>query len=143
MNDPFGVVEAQRPAGQLVRYGLVGIASNISGYLVYLLITYWGVEPKEAMTLLYIVGAAVGYLGNRQWTFTHKGSVLASSFRYFVTHLFGYLINFLILLMFVDRIGYPHQLVQAVAILVVAGYLFLMFKFFVFQRSKSEIRGTE
>lgn len=132
MSDRFRTVETQSSAGQLVRYGLVGVASNLSGYLVYLLITYWGVEPKKTMTLLYIVGAAIGFIGNRKWAFTHKGSMLKSGIRYFVAHFFGYLINLLILLTFVDRLGYPHQCVQAVAIIIVAGFLFLVFKHFVF-----------
>jgi putative flippase GtrA len=136
MGDRFRTVETQSSAGQLVRYGLVGIASNLSGYLVYLLITYWGVEPQKTMTLLYIVGAAIGFFGNRQLAFAHKGSVLKSGSRYFAAHFFGYLINLLILLTFVDRLGYPHEWVQAAAIFVVAGFLFVAFKYFVFPRTE-------
>ncbi|MGA9666224.1 MAG: GtrA family protein [Gallionella sp.] len=139
MSDSVG----KRSSGQLVRYGLVGIASNLSGYLVYLLITYWGGGPKVTMTLLYIVGASVGFYGNRQWTFAHKGAVLKSSSRYFVAHFFGYLINLFILLTFVDELGYPHQWVQAAAVLVVAGFLFVVFKYFVFPKSESSVRGSE
>jgi uncharacterized membrane protein (GlpM family) len=47
-------------------------------------------------------------------------------------HASGYLCNLAILRVFVDRLGYPHQIVQAVAIFVVAAYLFLAFKMFVF-----------
>ena len=143
MGDRFCTVETQSSAGQLVRYGLVGIVSNLSGYLVYLLITYWGVEPKKTMTLLYFVGAAIGFIGNRKWAFTHKGSALKSGIRYFVAHFFGYLINLLILLTFVDRLGYPHQLVQAVAVLVVASFLFLAFKYFVFSDIEGRNRDTK
>jgi putative flippase GtrA len=89
------------------------------------------------MTLLYIVGATIGYFGNRQWAFTHKGVVLTSGIRYFIAHFFGYLINFILLLMFVDRLGYSHQWVQAVVIIIVAGFLFLAFKYFVF----SDVEG--
>ena len=136
-------LKEQKSAGQLFRYGLVGVTSNLSGYLIYLLITYWGGGPKVTMTLLYIVGASIGFYGNRQWTFAHKGTILKSGIRYFVTHLLGYLINLLILLTFVDRLGYPHQWVQAVAIIVVAGFLFLVFKYFVFPKTESSVRGQE
>jgi putative flippase GtrA len=135
MNNPFGAVGAQRPVVQLARYGLVGLASNLSGYLVYVLITYWGSEPKRTMTLLYIVGASIGYFGNRQWTFAHKGGLGAGA-RYLIAHLLGYLINLLLLFTFVDRLGYSHQWVQAVAIFIVAGFLFLAFKYFVFHKSE-------
>ena len=122
---------------QLIRYGLVGVVSNLTIYLVYLLITYLGVEPKQAMTLVYIIGASIGFVGNRQWTFAHRGDSASAALRYMLAHLFGYLINFLILFTFVDRLGYAHQWVQAVAILIVAGFLFIVFKYFVFAKDQS------
>ena len=132
MNDQLRAIWAQIPSRQLIRYGLIGIASNLSGYLVYLLLTYWGLGPKRTMTLLYLLGATIGFFGNRQWAFGHKGTLLKSGVRYCSAHFFGYLINLFILLILVDRVGFPHQWVQAIAIFIVAGFLFFMFKFFVF-----------
>lgn len=143
MSDSFVATEIHRSAKQFFRYGLVGIASNLSGYLIFLLITYWGVEPKIAMTLLYVVGATIGFIGNRQWAFAHSGTLLGASARYFIAHMLGYLINFLILLMFVDRLGYSYQWIQAGAIFVVAGFLFMAFKYFVFPKTVSRIGGRE
>ena len=118
---------------QLLRYGLVGVISNAVIYFVYLLITYLGVEPKTAMTLVYIIGASIGFIGNRKWTFAHRGDFSSAALRYMLAHLSGYLLNFLILFTFVDRLGYAHQWVQAVAIMIVAGFLFVVFKYFVFR----------
>ena len=118
---------------QLIRYGLVGVVSNTAIYVVYLLITYLGVEPKTSMTLVYVIGASIGFIGNRKWAFAHRGDSTRAALRYVLTHLFGYLLNFLILFTFVDRLGYAHQWVQAVAIIIVAGFLFIEFKYFVFR----------
>ena len=118
---------------QLLRYGLVGVVSNAAIYFVYLLITYLGVEPKTAMTLVYIIGASIGFIGNRKWTFAHRGNSSSAALRYVLAHLFGYLLNYIILFTFVDRLGYAHQWVQAVAIMIVAGFLFIVFKYFVFR----------
>lgn len=118
---------------QLIRYGLVGVASNAAIYFVYLLITYLGVEPKTAMTLVYVIGASIGFIGNRKWTFAHRGDSSSAALRYALAHIIGYLLNFLILFTFVDRLGYAHQWVQAVAIIIVAGFLFIVFKYFVFR----------
>lgn len=123
---------ADLPIRQLVRYAAIGIASNLAGYLVYLLITWLGGEPKLTMTLLYGVGATVSYFANRKLTFAHQGSMLGSGARYVVAHLGGYLINLAMLYALADRMGHPHQLVQAAAIFVVAAYLFVALKFFVF-----------
>lgn len=136
---------AERTRGslsQLTRYAFIGIVSNLAGYLAYLLITYLGVAPKSAMTLLYGVSAAIGYVGNRNLTFAHEGSLLGSGIRYFGAHCFGYCINLALLIIFVDKFGYAHQLVQAIAIFVVAGFLFTAFKFFVFQDRKAPNLGN-
>jgi putative flippase GtrA len=132
-----------KPIRQLLRYGVVGVVTNLALYFFYLLITYLGIEPKKAMTVSYIVGALIGFVGHRQWTFTHKGALLGSGARYFIAHLFGYLINFLILLTFVDRLGYSHQWVQAAAIIVVAGFLFVTFKYFVFPKDNISDRNNK
>jgi putative flippase GtrA len=118
---------------QLIRYGLVGVANNAALYFLYLLITYFGVEPKKTMTLLYIVGASIGFIGHRKWTFAHRGDYSSAALRYVLAHLLGYLLNFLILFAFVDYLGYAHQWVQAMAIIIVAGFLFVVFKYFVFR----------
>lgn len=118
---------------QLIRYGVVGVVSNLAMYFVYLFITYLGVEPKTAMTLVYIFGASIGFVGHRKWTFSHRGAYASAALRYVPAHILGYLLNLLILFIFVDRLGYAHQWVQAVAIFIVAGFLFVVFKYYVFR----------
>jgi putative flippase GtrA len=137
MIDQSDNARTQTSVSQLLRYALVGIANNSVGYLVYLCLTYLGAAPKLTMTLLYVVGAGIGYAGNKRFTFMHRGNVMASGTRYAMAHFFGYLVNLILLVIFVDHLGYAHQWVQAMAIFVVAGYLFLAFKYFVFTGSTS------
>lgn len=110
----------------------MGFFSNIFGYLAYLAATLFGASPKIAMTLVYGFGVVIGFIGNRNLTFGHRGSVMGAGFRYLITHCLGYFINLGILVVFVDKFGYKHQWVQAVAIFIVAAFLFLAFKIFVF-----------
>lgn len=117
---------------QIIRYGLVGVATNALAFGAYLLLTWLGVPPKTAMTLVYLLAAVAGYWGNRQLTFAHRGSVLGSGARYVLAHAMGYAVNWTLLAVGVDRLGHPHQLVQAFAILAVACLLFVAFRFFVF-----------
>lgn len=128
----FNKFQINKSLLQLFRYGLVGFSSNLTAYFVYLLITNWGIEPKKAMTLVYVLGVFISFAGNRKWTFQHNGDNTRTIARYVVAHLSGYLLNWLILFSFVDFLGYAHQWVQAVAIFVVAGFLFVVFKHFVF-----------
>jgi putative flippase GtrA len=141
-NLPFSLF-GQKSAMQLFRYGLVGIISNSIGFIIYLLLTHFGTTPKITMSFLYLVGVAMSYLGNRKWTFGHKGSQLGAGIRYVMAHFFGYFINLIILILFVDKLGYAHQWVQAIAIFIVAAYLFLAFKFYVFKSSQKFIKDAQ
>lgn len=116
----------------------MGVVSNAVIYILFLLITQLGVEPKAAMTLVYITGTSIGFFGNKKWTFANQHDSNSSILRYMIAHLFGYILNFLILYTFADRLGYPHQWVQAVAIVIVAGFLFILFKYFVFRKIISQ-----
>ena len=118
---------------QLIKYGIIGLLTNTAGYLLYLVVTYIGITPIWSMTLLYAIGAGIGFVGNRRLTFAYEGGIIGSGIRYVLVHLAGYALNFVILITFVDRLGYPHQIIQAFAILTVAAFLFIMFKFFVFR----------
>lgn len=138
MNSPQSRPKSKDAATQLFRYAFVGVMSNAAGYLVYLLFTYLGATPKLTMSLLYGVGATLGFFGNRRLTFSYKGALLGSGIRYLIAHAFGYLLNLAILIVFVDSFGFAHQMVQAVAILVVAAFLFTTFKFFVFRSENAE-----
>lgn len=119
--------------GSAIRYALVGICSNAIGYAVYLIATLLGgLNPKSAMTFVYCSVVLIGFLGNRAWTFQYSGKTSTTLVRYIAAHLIGYSINFMLLHIFTQILGYPHQIVQAVAIMIVALYLFTAFKYFVF-----------
>lgn len=118
---------------QLVRFGALGVLTNVLGYLLYLGITYVGVGPKVAMTVLYCVGVCINFIGSRNWVFRSDAKTLGTSIRYVAAYAVGYVVNYGILVVFVDRLGYPHAYVQAASIVVVACYLFVVLKFLVFR----------
>ena len=66
-------------------------------------------------------------------TFGYAGNLWQARLRYVAAHLGGYLINFVLLAVLVDRYGYAHQLAQAIATVVVAAFLFVAFKVCVFR----------
>lgn len=125
------MIDAQT-RGQFMRYIVVGATSNLLLYLAYIGLTAFGLGHKTAMTLLYITGALLTFMANRSWSFNHRGSGHAALARYIVAYVLGYLFNLTLLWLFVDRLHQPHQIVQAVAIVLVAASLFLMNKFWVF-----------
>lgn len=117
---------------QMARFAAVGVVSNAVLYLIYLAMTAIGLGPKVAMSLLYGVGVAQTFVFNKRWTFSHRGAVQTSLRRYLVAYGMGYLVNLVVLAVFVDGLGWSHALVQGVAILTVALGLFLAQKYWVF-----------
>ena len=121
---------------QAVRFGIVGFASNMLLYLLYLGLTAVGLDYKIAMTLLYIVGVLQTFLFNKRWTFVHHGHLSVSLVRYISLYVVGYLINLGVLFVLVGQFGWSHQLVQGVMIIIIAAWLFLMQKYWVFSEGR-------
>lgn len=115
-----------------LRYALVGLASNAVLYALYLAMTWVGIGHKVAMTLVFVVGIVQTFGFNRSWTFRSASPSGPALLRYSCVYAFGYLISWLGMWVFVDRLGYPHQLVQLALIVIVAVFIFLNLKFWVF-----------
>lgn len=118
---------------QFIRYSMVGLASNLLCYLVYLTLTGAGMHMKVAMTLLYGLGVLQTFVFNQRWTFAHGGVRSNTFYRYCTVYALGYLLNLAMLHLLVDLFAYPHQIVQGFMILVLAALLFLAQKFWVFR----------
>jgi putative flippase GtrA len=106
--------------------------SNAIGYALYLGLTYFGIGPKLAMTLLYGVGVLQTFFFNKRWTFGHKGEYGPVLVRYCAAYGIGYAVNLLAFILLIDQGGLPHQLVQGVMIFFISGLLFLAQKYWVF-----------
>lgn len=119
---------------QLVLYGIVGVTNNFLGYILYLMLTHFGAGHKMSMTFLYIVGVIISFWANKEFVFKYEGGMIAPSIKFGIAHTIGYLLNLGLLFFLTDKLGYSHQYVQAAAIFIVAGYLFVALRFFVFTK---------
>ncbi|MDR0466712.1 MAG: GtrA family protein [Deltaproteobacteria bacterium] len=122
---------------QIIRFGLVGVAHNGAGYLLYLVLTWLGAEPKLVVAVCYPVGVLISFFGNKKFTFKHKGDNAGAFFRFVSTYAGGYFVNLAGLYIFFDILGYPHQWVQLGLMIFLAACFFLLQKLFVFP-GKSE-----
>jgi putative flippase GtrA len=135
MIDKSGLFYGQNPYRQFFRYAFVGVLTNLVIYGLYLLLTYLWAAPKLTMTTLYVLGATTGFFANRRFTFRHDGGIGVTGVRYLLAQVAGYLLNLVLLLLFVDCFDFPHQIVQAIAIVVVAIFLFFILRGFVYAPS--------
>ena len=118
---------------QLNRFAVVGIVSNIVLFGLYLALTSFGIEHKLAITFVYIVGVVQTFFFNRQWTFNKTGEADFALLRYIIVYVLGYFISISLLFIFVDRLDFPHQFVMGVTIVLVAGCMFVLQKYWVFK----------
>ena len=117
---------------EILRFGVVGLGSNALLYLLYLAATAVGVEPKVAVSLIYLVGVLQTFILNKRWTFQHEGHVRRTAARYWVAYAFSYAANMVLLIIFVDIAGFDHRVVQGVLIAVIGLVLFALQKYWVF-----------
>jgi putative flippase GtrA len=124
-----------RLSRQLLSYGLIGVLSNGLLYACYLGLTALGVSPSLAMTVCYVGGIALSYVLNGRLTFRHGARFDASLLRFILAYVAGYGFNLAGLRLGVEVMGWPHQGVQFVLILLTAALLFVLQKFWVFPSS--------
>ena len=117
---------------EILRFGAVGLGSNALLYLLYLAATAVGVEPKVAVSLIYLVGVLQTFILNKRWTFQHEGHVRRTAARYWVAYGFSYAANIVLLIIFVDMAGFDHRVVQGALIAVIGLVLFALQKYWVF-----------
>lgn len=127
--------------GELIRYGIVGVLSNVLAYLIYLGITAAGIEPKLAMSLVYLLGIIQTFFLNKKWSFKFDGATAPALVRYITIYLLGYIINILTLLLLVDNLGFPHQWVMAGLILFMALFFFVGQKLWAFRPNLAQQIG--
>lgn len=116
-----------------MRYAIAGLLLNAFGYTLYLGIAWLSGSPGLAVSICYPIGVLIGYLVHARYSFQYSAERSDGLLRFIVAHVGGYLSNLAILWIGVDVLSYPHQVVQLLAIFIVAAQLFVVFKFLVFR----------
>lgn len=117
---------------QFLRYGIVGMVSNVAAYCLYLVITSFSIKPVLGMSIVYLIAASTSYLLNKVWTFTSTAKISWSLLKYCGVQCVGYVSNVIVLVVLHYVLGVPHYLAQLAGILVVAIVLFILCRSFVF-----------
>lgn len=121
---------------EVVRFGIVGLVSNVVLYLLYLLFTAHGIGHKVAMTLLFTVGTLQTFFFNKHWTFSFRGFEKSIFTKYVVIYGIAYTTNLAGLVLLVDHLRFNHEIVQGIMIIAIAILLFLIQKHWVFRNFK-------
>jgi putative flippase GtrA len=117
-----------------LRYGIVGLASNGIGYVLYLLLTWLGMEYRMAVTVVFLAGVVQTFVFNKRWSFAHSGTPAPALLRYWAVYVAGYFLNIAALTVLVEYGDVPHQIAQGILVFVIAGLIFFALRFWVFPR---------
>jgi len=118
---------------QFVSYVIIGLTANGLFFLCFAALTWLGLSPEAAISILYPVYVTLTFIFNKSWTFNHQGRISMSAIRYLIAYFCCYVLNVAELKLFVGYLGYSHLIVQAVVIPVNALLLFLAQKYWVFK----------
>ena len=124
-------------AGSQVRCVLIGASVNGAGYLAYLLLTWAGLSPRLAVTVLLPVSLWTAFQLHGHVTFAGAERGRTTSLRFLAVMLTGYALNLAFLTILVAGAGVPHQLAQLVSIGLIAVVMFELIRRIVFVRLPS------
>lgn len=128
---------------QALRFLVVGVASNVVLYGLYLAATSVGIGHKSAMTCLFSLGVVQTFFFNKNWSFQDRNGGGSTFVRYLVAYLVAYAINLGAMLVLVDSYHLSARAVQAVMIVVVAIFMFAMQRWWVFRSPQHAWVGQE
>jgi putative flippase GtrA len=118
---------------ELIRFGVVGAGLNVVLYAAYLILSALPISSIGAMTVTFFTGTVLGFFINRKLTFRYDGGSTQTFMRFFAVYALLYAVNFTALWFFAERLAFPHQFVQAVAMMVLPAFSFLLQKYWVFR----------
>jgi putative flippase GtrA len=118
---------------RLSRFAVVGVATNALFYALYLGLTRLLVPPEIAGSLVYLGAVCFSYFLNAGWSFSGRTRARGSSVRYGVAYGLGYLFYIALFTALSRLAGWPHELVQLIAIVCVAAFQFLLLNYWVFR----------
>lgn len=78
-----------------LRYGIVGIGSNLLVYCIFLAFIWTGVPAVSAAAICYGIGLAVSYVFNRRWSFESTASHGSDLVRFLIAYGLGFVATLL------------------------------------------------
>jgi len=104
------------------------------GFLTYLFLTSINIDPKIAVSLIYMSFLIIGFFLHKKYSFINSIKYPSIS-KFLIVHISAFLINLISIYFMVDIYGFKHQYVQVIMVILVAIYLYLMLNKVVFRKN--------
>lgn len=121
---------------QLVAYALVGAAATSVHYAILIgLVEIGGFQPVPATLCGYLVGGVIGYLLNRRHTFASDRPHAEAGWRFALVTFVGFCITYVLMTLFVVRMGLPYLPAQLVTTILAMFVTFALNRAWTFKES--------
>jgi putative flippase GtrA len=127
---------------EAVRFVLVGIVNTFVGLSVIYLLK-WSVALGDvgANAVGYVVGLAVSFVLNRNWTFRHSGKVMPAVARFVMVFAVAYAVNLATVLTLIKLAGVNAYLAQALGVPPYTILFFLGSRYFAFRDPAARVQA--
>lgn len=98
-------VELRAISRRLTRYGAVGILTNVSLYVLFLVLVGVGLPPVPVSALCYLLGVALSYMLNRRFAFSSTAGHRHDLPRFLAAYGLGLLVTVVAMRLLVEPLG--------------------------------------
>jgi putative flippase GtrA len=120
---------------QIIKYSSVGIVTNSIGYIFYIFISNLiGINPPVAAILAGLIVIGISYYLNKNFTFKGKGKGVVTARKYYLLYFGAILAQSLIIFIFSNILGFAHEIVAGISLIIISCSLFLIQKFYFFSK---------
>lgn len=115
------------------RFIFVGILNTIVGYGAYFILLYLNIYYILALFLSSVIGIIHSFIWNKKWTFKSNGDLRKESIRFISVYGIAFLINLVILALFVEKFMINPKIAQVFALCIVIMISFFGHKYWSFR----------
>lgn len=116
-----------------VRFVVIGLATNVVAFCLFLILVLIGVSPKRTLTLLYWTFVVLVFFINRAYVFGHKGNIFHAFKKHICVYIFGYGLSISMLAFWLDYLGLNYVVAMIMTSIVMPVYFYTMQKHLVFR----------
>lgn len=120
--------------GELVRFGIVGVAAMATHWSVVALLVPLGLAPLLANIIGFAVAFNVSFFGHHHWTFTSADSRKDTFKRFLGVALLGFVINEVMYAALLKFTGLDYRIALFIVLAAVAGLTFILSRLWAFRQ---------
>ena len=120
---------------QIIKYGSVGFVTNALGYMVYIVIAnIIGVSPPLAAIISGFLVISLSFYLNKRFSFGNNSKSISMAVNYYILYVSAILFHSFIIFIFSNVLGFAHEIIAGISIILISCSLFLIQKFLLFKR---------